>query len=590
MSVAMSVADHTRSVYQASIYLSHDIARRPRGLCAFHDYVARRAAEGRALLALYDLSREGRDARNVPTCLVTLAAASTARDVSPKSHGSAVFMCLRAVEGFIAATPFNLRALDLRCLAISPPRLLHPVLAALEAAPRHNYVQRLALEIDGATKHRDVARLAAALGGCPGLRDLYIGHVDAHVWTAVFAGSQRLLRSANIAGGELTPLACAAAQGLELTVARLLKENARPTADQAIEQARRAWLANRWTGDDRALLFAACNGHLAVVTQLVLRGVGHDGAVTRSDDTPLLVAVCRGHLDVVRYLLAQGSAATRRNNNNDSALHLAAFHGHADVAAVFLTAEAQTLRNFSGDTPLTLAAFSGHAAVVKMLLHAGSDSRSVNGNDDSALHLAAFNGNAEIVALFVDVVDVGAKNKSGDTPMTLACYAGHLDVVRLLLTPETMAAVNGNSDSALTLAAFNGHAAVVRLLLGRGCDAAHRNRNNDTALHLAAYSGGLAVVEIISAAPGADTIYTTAPDASVVPWDALALRDARNNSGDTPLTLAAFGGHIETVKYLLGIGCSADILNNAGETALSLARRQNNHDVVELFAQRDITK
>jgi ankyrin repeat protein len=55
--------------------------------------------------------------------------------------------------------------------------------------------------------------------------------------------------------------------------------------------------------------------------------------------------------------------------------------------------------------------------------------------------------------------------------------------------------------------------------------------------------------------------------------------NAKNNFGYTPLYIAAEGGHVSTVKFLLTNGADAEIMTNSGGTALSDAL-ENLHTAV----------
>ena len=52
-----------------------------------------------------------------------------------------------------------------------------------------------------------------------------------------------------------------------------------------------------------------------------------------------------------------------------------------------------------------------------------------------------------------------------------------------------------------------------------------------------------------------------------------AFVNPRDQEGNTPLHLAAKGGHDGTVRILLSDGADATIRNNAGQTPLDLAKK-----------------
>ncbi len=54
------------------------------------------------------------------------------------------------------------------------------------------------------------------------------------------------------------------------------------------------------------------------------------------------------------------------------------------------------------------------------------------------------------------------------------------------------------------------------------------------------------------------------------------------NNGDNAVNLAAYGGHLEVVKFLVETwGANFDVKNNDGKNALVLASSRSNFDVIE---------
>jgi ankyrin repeat protein len=109
--------------------------------------------------------------------------------------------------------------------------------------------------------------------------------------------------------------------------------------------------------------------------------------LARSGDTAALTA----------YVDA-GLPADLANQNGDTLIMLAAYHGHAGTVRALLERGADPDRpNDRGQTPLAGAVFKGEAEVARVLFAAGADPAA---GQPSALAAARLFGKDELVALF----------------------------------------------------------------------------------------------------------------------------------------------------------------------------------------------
>ncbi len=148
----------------------------------------------------------------------------------------------------------------------------------------------------------------------------------------------------------------------------------------------------------------------------------------------------------------------------------------------------------------------------------------------------------------------------GDSGLMLAIREDSFKVVkRLLASPKINLEIKAkNGDTALMLAAYKGAVDVVKDLIARGAEV---NRPGWTALHYAAFIGNNEVVQVL--------------------LDASAYIDAEAPNKNTPMMMAAYGGHIFTVKLLLNEGADPTLRNDRGLSALDLAAHANHKDIVE---------
>lgn len=90
------------------------------------------------------------------------------------------------------------------------------------------------------------------------------------------------------------------------------------------------------------------------------------------------------------------------------------------------------LRNEQGDSLLILAAYHGHREVVRLLLEAGADTEIVNDRGQTALGAAAFRGDASIVQ---SLLRHGAQVDSppgGRTAFMIAAMFNRVEIMQLL--------------------------------------------------------------------------------------------------------------------------------------------------------------
>jgi len=108
---------------------------------------------------------------------------------------------------------------------------------------------------------------------------------------------------------------------------------------------------------------------------------------------------------VHELLLLEAGFVDQWSPDGFTALHLAAFFGHEDIARELLRRGAEVnavSRNSLGVQPINSAAAGGHTGVVRALLDRGADPNASLDGGFRPIHAAAQNGNDDLYALLVE--------------------------------------------------------------------------------------------------------------------------------------------------------------------------------------------
>ena len=316
---------------------------------------------------------------------------------------------------------------------------------------------------------------------------------------------------------------------------------------------------------------AAYGGHLDMVKSLV-----HHGAAVELRDfwgqTPLHRASKQGYPDIVNFLLEAGADLKTKDKYGWTSLHVAAFHDQFEVARLLLDRKADVaISNENGWTSLHLATQKGHLDVIKLLLDRGADVNMSNNEGWTSLHLAAQKGHLDVIKLLLDRgADVNMSNNEGWTSLHLAAQNGHFEVVELLLSRGADFTMTDNYGwTPLDAAAEKSHLGVVQLLLNGGdsvlspCQPVEEPLGSrfdintlggphGSIINTAAYTGHLEMLQMLVENYKANIFATD--------W-----------LGRTPLHVAARGGNLDCMNYLLNSGLHCSDVDNIGNNVLHYA-------------------
>lgn len=352
-----------------------------------------------------------------------------------------------------------------------------------------------------------------------------------------------------VTAGGITPLMEAARVGDAAIVRALLARGASASArETARGQSALMWAAARRHPEVvRLLLDSGADVHARTVarpvTVMLDRGPGreaktsmaHGAQVQQGGFTALHFAAQSGDTQSAGLLVAAGARIDARAADGNSALVLAAFSGHGDVARLLLDRGAEANSDGAGYTALHAAAMRGDLETTRALLANGANpnARLTKGSPvrrfasqwalprtfTGATPLfvaAAYRESAIVGELLAWGATVDAPIATGITPLLVAVDTNFEKEVR----PTDLARWNiVDSDFPEVPTAEDDVVATLRRLVEAGANVNALDVNGSTALHPAASLGWTHVIELL-AGRGADL--------TVV-----------NKNGKTPLDLAA---------------------------------------------------
>ena len=302
--------------------------------------------------------------------------------------------------------------------------------------------------------------------------------------------------------------------------------------DRAATDFNRSSMRSRWESDDEydeESSEQSVNKHIHLIELLLLTAVQENNkdvvryvfdthVVTKKMRTKViyLASLC-GHAELVKYLIDQGCKVNAKMKNGWLPIHAASQEGHIDVIKVLLEEndEDYNLVSVQADewtTPLHLAAQAGHSDVVQFLIDNGAAINCGMKDGWTPLHVAccAYKQKGDdyvlmvdderhkIIALLVEKkANIDARSIHDVRPLHIASYLGDAVSVKFLMkkNADTKARMKDNRTP-LLLAAQEGHNGVIRLVCNTGTAKAC-TIDGFTALHLAAQGGHLEDVQFL---------------------------------------------------------------------------------------------
>lgn len=145
--------------------------------------------------------------------------------------------------------------------------------------------------------------------------------------------------------------------------------------------------------------------------------------------SPVVIATYYGQPKIAQIIISHGAKLD---------LFEAAMTGHLEVVGQFISKDPIIVNSFSKDgfTALHLAAFFGHPDVARFLIQNGAkvDTAATNAMKVTPLHSAAARNQLEVSELLLSSgANVNAKQEGDFTPLHAAAQSGSIEMARLLI-------------------------------------------------------------------------------------------------------------------------------------------------------------
>ncbi len=342
------------------------------------------------------------------------------------------------------------------------------------------------------------------------------------------------------------------------------------------------------TNDDgqTALMLAAKNNHIAIVTALLASNSIKINAHDRNKKTALFSAAAGGYISIVIALLAKdGIVVNAMTDKGDTPLIGAAFHGYTLVVKALLqklTLQEITKQSYEKEWIMTRTDYYGRSQVVGRRIQYYNAEEESNGETGELIRarvkelefIEAVKSGDDAVGEYIrsnhNNVPANATNSLGSTALMFAAHYGYSAIVNMLLPRLTLEEITTKCNQHRTAAEYaqsSAHPEIAALIEARV-----------EALRFieAAKSGGdvgLAAVKL----------YIQEKRGRYIKLNdniALAINSVDLN-GDTALIGAAINGHTVIVTDLLAEdGIDVNAANKAGETALISAVNKGDLTIV----------
>lgn len=338
--------------------------------------------------------------------------------------------------------------------------------------------------------------------------------------------------------------------------------------------------AGQWAEAERHIFMdAVCKGDTGTLRALIDIDVDVNFHNAKAQ-SPLMLAARNGDHDVVDLLLEAKAAVNRADASGYTPLMFAVtFQENPTTVARLVQAKASlNSTNNKGSSPLIIAATNGQVDSTRVLINAQADVLIVNNNDDDALLAIADNLaipeeiKLQIIQLLVVAKsDIDRHAEEGETALRSLIYQRNKSIAIFLINAKAnISARECDSGETALMTAIARHSAedslmsIAQLLLSRKASVNPQNMDQcDNPLTIAAgYGNKPMVVKLL---------------------ELKAEVEHQGLDNRTPLMTATIGGDTEIMEILLHAKANIDAKNEYKDTALSIAKANDNSKAVKLL-------
>lgn len=296
-----------------------------------------------------------------------------------------------------------------------------------------------------------------------------------------------------------------------------------------------------------------------------------DRGLNEEQQSYLQLAAVSGDVKAVARALAAGADIKRLDAKGRSASFLAAENGHVAVLETLCAHDESCLTDFKQGRSLlvSMSAAIGALDVLKFLIARKVDLYDVQVGIQTPMISALLGRQPKAAGLLLDAgydVRVTVKDMLA---LHMAVQTQEYKLLERLLENGGLKYLHARptpwGKTAFYYAIERGDVHAARTLLSYGAFVDMKDDMGWTALQNAAERNDPALLRFLVDEARADLNRTGHP------------------TGDTPLHRAAVGGKIDNVKLLLQAGADPDVCNKDGDSALCIAARRGDHDMIKIL-------